>query len=242
MKRTAVRRRVARVVAKRPPLTGVSSLGAVKAEIVSAAQRMSASGLSPGRSGNVSTRVDGGMLITPTGMHYADMRPVDIVEVRNDGRVAPGQRVASSEWRVHLSLYKARVDIGAIVHTHSLNATALSCLHRGIPAFHYMVAEVGGDKIACAPYATYGSEELARFAVKAMGLRNACLLANHGAIAAGENLRAAYDLAVEVETLASQYARALQVGRPRILSAREMARVLEKFKTYGKQNEVKAKG
>jgi L-fuculose-phosphate aldolase len=172
-------------------------------------------------------------------MHYSEMRPSDIVEVRLDGRAAPGQRVASSEWRVHLAIYKARADAGAIVHTHSLNATALSCLHRDIPAFHYMVAEAGGDKIACAPYATYGTEELARFAVKALGPRRACLLANHGAVAVGETLRKAYELASEVEVLASQYARALQIGRPNLLSAREMARVIEKFKTYGKQTEVK---
>ena len=229
MKRTAVRRRVAH---RRPAATS-------RAEIISIAQRMSSSGLSPGRRGNVSVRIDGGMLITPTGMHYSEMRPSDIVEVRLDGRAAPGQRVASSEWRVHLAIYKARADAGAIVHTHSLNATALSCLHRDIPAFHYMVAEAGGDRIACAPYATYGTEELSRFAVKALGARRACLLANHGAVAVGETLRKAYELAGEVEVLASQYARALQIGRPVLLPSREMARVLEKFKAYGKQTEVK---
>jgi L-fuculose-phosphate aldolase len=237
VKRTAVRRRVARVLHKRSATPAPSS--GLRAEIISISQRMSTSGLSPGRSGNVSVRVDGGMLITPTGMHYSEMRPSDIVEVRMDGRVTPGQRVASSEWRVHLAIYKARDDVGAIVHTHSLNATALSCLHRGIPAFHYMVAEAGGDKIACAPYATYGTEELARFAVKALGPRRACLMANHGAVAVAETLRKAYELAGEVEALASQYARALMIGRPKILGAREMGRVIEKFKTYGKQTEVK---
>jgi L-fuculose-phosphate aldolase len=150
------------------------------------------------------------------------------------------ERVASSEWRVHLAIYKARPDVGAIVHTHSLNATALACLHRGIPAFHYMVAEFGGDRVVCAPYATYGSEDLARFTVKALGARHACLLANHGAIAVGETARQAYDRAAAVEALAAQYARARALGRPRILTAREMARVIEKFKTYGKQTEVKA--
>jgi L-fuculose-phosphate aldolase len=127
----------------------------------------------------------------------------------------------------------------AIVHTHSLNATALACAHRGIPAFHYMVAAFGGDRIACGPYATYGSEALARIAVKALAARHACLLANHGAVAVGETLRQAYERAGEVEALAAQYARALAIGRPRILNAREMARVVEKFKTYGKQTEVK---
>jgi L-fuculose-phosphate aldolase len=217
----------------------VSATPNLRSEIVALGQRMSSSGLSPGKSGNLSVRVDGGMLITPTGIPYTEMRAADIVEVRGDGRVQPGQRVASSEWRVHLAVYKARPDVGAIVHTHSLNATALACLHRGIPAFHYMVAEFGGEKVACAPYATYGSEDLARFAVKALGPRNACLLANHGSIALGESARQAYDRAAALEALAAQYARALQIGRPRILSGREMARVIEKFKTYGKQTPVK---
>ena len=239
MKRTAVRRRVARVLSKRAAV--VSATPNLRAEIVAVGQRMASSGLSPGKSGNLSVRVDGGMLITPTGIPYQEMRPADIVEVRLDGRVAPGQRVASSEWRIHLGVYKARPDVGAIVHTHSLNATALACLHRGIPAFHYMVAEFGGEKIACAPYATYGSDELARFAVKALGPRFACLMANHGAVAVGETLRQAYDRAAAVEALAAQYARTLMIGRPRVLSGREMARVIEKFKTYGKQTEVKSK-
>jgi L-fuculose-phosphate aldolase len=238
VKRTAVRRRVTRVLSKRAAVVSVTPN--LRSEIVAVGQRMSSSGLSPGKSGNLSVRVDGGMLITPTGIPYAEMRAADIVEVRADGRVQPGQRVASSEWRVHLGIYKARPDAGAIVHTHSLNATALSCLHRGIPAFHYMVAEFGGEKIACAPYATYGSEDLARFAVKALGPRNACLLANHGSIALGDSARQAYDRAAALEALAAQYARALQIGRPRILSGREMARVIEKFKTYGKQTPVKS--
>jgi L-fuculose-phosphate aldolase len=238
MKRTAVRR-VQRVLQKRAEPT-VATAG-VRAEIVSFGQRMSSSGLSPGKSGNISVRIEGGMLITPTGIGYHEMRGADIVEVRLDGRVPPGQRVASSEWQMHLAVYKARVDVGAIVHTHSLNATALCCVHRGIPAFHYMVAEFGGDRIACGPYATYGSEALARIVVKALGPRHGCLLANHGAVAVAETLRKAYERAGEIEALAAQYARALAIGRPRILNAREMARVVEKFKTYGKQTELKAK-
>lgn len=237
MKRTSVRRRVSRVLQKRVLAASVTS--GVRSELIAFALRMSSSGLSPGKSGNISVRVENGMLITPTGISYGELKPADIVEVRLDGRAASGQRVASSEWRVHLGIYKARADAGAVVHTHSLNATALSCLRRSIPAFHYMIAEFGGDRIACAPYATYGSEELARLAVKALGARDACLLANHGALAIGETLREAYERATALEALAGQYARALQIGRPRVLSGREMLRVLEKFKTYGRQTEVK---
>jgi L-fuculose-phosphate aldolase len=212
---------------------------ALRAEIISISQRMNSSGLTPGKSGNVSARTDSGMLITPTGMAYAELKPSDIVAVRNDGSAMAGQRVPSSEWRFHLAIYRAREDVEAIVHTHSLNATALACIHRPIPAFHYMVAVAGGDRILCAPYATYGTEALAKNVVRALGDRRACLIANHGAVAVGESLRKAYDLAWEVETLASQYARARQLGRPRLLSAREMNLVLERFKTYGKQTPVK---
>ncbi|MEQ1754599.1 MAG: class II aldolase/adducin family protein [Micropepsaceae bacterium] len=233
MTKTAVRRRVARVLQRRAQHVTASS--GLRSDMASLAQRMALSALSPGRSGNFSVRVDGGMLITPTGVAYQEIKASDIVEVRMDGSVSTGQRVASSEWRIHLGLYRARADAGAIVHTHSLNATALSCLRRGIPAFHYMVAEFGGDKITCSPYATYGTEELARLAVKAMGLRDACLLANHGAVTIGDDLRQAFERAQNLEALASQYARALQIGRPRLLSSREMKRVIEKLKSYGKQ-------
>ncbi len=212
---------------------------ALRGEIISTAQRMASSGLTPGKSGNVSARIDNGMLITPTGIPYGEIKPADIVAVRNDGTAMAGQRAPSSEWRFHLAIYKARDDVEAIVHTHSLNATALACIHRTIPAFHYMVAVAGGDRITCAPYATYGTEALAKNVVRALGDRRACLIANHGAIAVGETLRKAYDLAWEVETLSAQYARARQLGRPRLLSAREMNQVLEKFKTYGKQPPVK---
>ena len=221
------------------PQRRASSDIALRAEIISTAQRMGSSGLTPGKSGNVSARTDSGMLITPTGMPYGELKPSDIVAVRMDGTAMAGQRVPSSEWRFHLAIYKAREDVEAIVHTHSLNATALACIHRSIPAFHYMVAVAGGDRIVCAPYATYGTETLAKNVVRALGERRACLIANHGALAVGETLRKAYDLAWEVETLASQYARARQLGRPRILPAREMNLVIEKFKTYGKQAPVK---
>lgn len=216
-----------------------ASEAALRAEMISTAQRMTSTGLTPGKSGNVSARTDNGMLITPSGMAYGELKASDIVAMRNDGTAMAGQRVPSSEWRFHLAVYKAREDVEAIVHTHSLNATALACIHRNIPAFHYMVAVAGGDRIMCAPYATYGTEALAKNVVRALGERNACLIANHGAVAVGESLRRAYDLAWEVETLSAQYARARQLGRPRLLSAREMNLVLEKFKTYGKQTPVK---
>ena len=131
--------------------------------VIDTALAMSRSGLSPGRSGNVSRRWKGGMLITPTGMAYDEIRPRDIVFVDAKGAV-PGKRSRkpSSEWRFHLAAYRARPDMHAVVHTHSLNATVLACARKPIPAFHYMVAVAGGKDIPLVPYDTFGTEQLAR--------------------------------------------------------------------------------
>jgi L-fuculose-phosphate aldolase len=176
------------------------------------------------------------MVITPTGVAYNDLREGDLVLMQADSGVPERQLIPSSEWPFHLAIYAAREDARAIVHTHSPYATSLACLGRSIPAFHYMVAVAGGDRIDCAPYATFGTDELARRAVAALGSeRRACLLSNHGQIAIGATVEDALSLAEEVETLAAQYWRALQIGQPHILPADEMARVLEKFRTYGQQ-------
>lgn len=202
--------------------------------IISTGRKMNASGLNQGTSGNLSHRVEGGFLVTPTGMEYDSLRPEDIVLMRFDGSTE-GPRLPSSEWRFHRDIYVCRPEVQAVLHTHSLHSTAVSCLRRGIPAFHYMVAAAGGSSIRCAPYATFGTEELSRHAVAALEGRKACLLANHGLITVSANLAAAFKLAVEVETLAAMYLRALQAGEPVVLDEAEMAVVLEKFRTYGQQ-------
>jgi ribulose-5-phosphate 4-epimerase/fuculose-1-phosphate aldolase len=203
--------------------------------VIDTALAMSRSGLSPGRSGNVSCRWKTGMLITPTGMAYGEIRPRDIVFVNAKGNVPDKKsRKPSSEWRFHLAAYQARPDVKAVVHTHSLNATVLSCAHKPIPAFHYMVAVAGGNDIPLVPYDTFGTDELAQFVAAGLAQRNACLMANHGQIAIGANLGAALELAHEVEVLAKQYVKVLTlVGEPHILPDDEMARVLERFKNYG---------
>jgi L-fuculose-phosphate aldolase len=206
--------------------------------IISAGRRMNASGLNQGTSGNLSHRVENGFLVTPTGMEYDVLRPEDIVLMRFDGSYE-GERLPSSEWRFHRDILAARPEVGAVLHAHSMFCTTLACLRRGIPSFHYMVAMAGGADIRCAPYATFGTEELSRHAVAALEGRKACLLANHGMLALGKDLAATFKLAVEVETLAAMYWRALQVGEPVLLDAAEMAVVLEKFKTYGQQPEPK---
>lgn len=202
-------------------------------EVLETALAMSRSGLSPGRSGNVSRRYGDGMLITPSGVPYEMLTPETIVRVGVDGSVAPGQLVPSSEWRFHLSAYAARPDMGGVVHTHSMHATVLACAHRPIPAFHYMVAVAGGTTIPLVPYATFGTKKLARLVAKGLEARNACLMANHGQIAIGKTCAKALELATEVEVLAEQYWKVLCLGKPQVLDDEEMAHVLERFQSYG---------
>jgi L-fuculose-phosphate aldolase len=203
--------------------------------VLDTALAMSRSGLSPGRSGNVSARLHDGMLITPSGMLYELLTPDDIVQVAADGSVAAGQRKPSSEWHFHLAAYSARPDRHAIVHTHSMHATVLACAHKPIPAFHYMVAVAGGTDIPCVPYATFGTEDLARHVVSGLRARDACLMANHGQIAIAETLQGALELAHEVEALAEQYYKVLTLGAVQLLSEAHMAEMVERFKTYGQK-------
>jgi L-fuculose-phosphate aldolase len=204
---------------------------ALRKALIATAQSMQGLGINQGTSGNVSVRVDKGFLITPSALPYDRTKAADIVAVAPSGKTT-GTRKPSSEWRFHRDIYAARGEAGAIVHTHAPFATSLACLHMPIPRFHYMVAMAGGDDIACAPYATYGSQALSDHALTALEGRKACLLANHGMIAFGANLEAALALAVEVESLARQYWQALQVGKPRLLTRKQMAEVREKFADY----------
>ena len=209
---------------------------ALREAVVATALAMNAAGINRGKSGNVSARWrDGafdGFLVTPTGIPYDRTTPEQIVAMTLAGE-ARGTMLPSSEWRFHRDIYSARADAQAVVHTHAPFATTLACMHRGIPPFHYMIAVAGGKDIRCAPYATFGTQELSDHAVAALAGRRACLLANHGMIAFGASLDAALALAVEVETLAEMYWRALQIGEPALLPDAEMDRVLEEFATYG---------
>lgn len=208
----------------------------LRQEIIDTALAMSHEGLSPGASGNISARWESGMLITPSGMAYDDLIPEDIVHVDGQGKPVVGARMPSSEWRFHLAAYAARPDAQAIVHAHSLYATALACARKPIPAFHYMVAVAGGMDIPLADYATFGTKALADNVAAALKERKACLMANHGQIACGGSLERALALAREVEALAAQYIAALQAGGPVLLEEAEMRRVLARFETYGQQD------
>lgn len=214
-------------------MAGLSHLKQRRA-VIAAAQRLNPLGINQGTSGNVSVRAGDGLLITPSGLPYDGLKPSQIVWMDLDGRYDRKWQ-PSSEWRFHCDILRARPDIEAVVHTHAAKATALACLRRGIPAFHYMVAVAGGADIRCAPYATFGTAALSAHALAALDGRRACLLANHGLIACGHTLDKALALAVEVETLADMYLQALSVGEPVLLDDAEMARVLRKFETYGRQ-------
>ncbi|MEZ2406779.1 L-fuculose-phosphate aldolase [Bosea sp. OAE752] len=208
---------------------------ALRAEIVGVAQAIDRAGFCPSKSGNVSARFEGGLLVTPSGLPYAQTKPEDLIHLSLDGAVLSGARKPSSEWPFHVEIYKARPDAQAIVHTHSPRATALSCTRRGIPAFHYMIALCGGADVRCADYATFGTPELATNAVQALEGRKAVLLANHGVIALGGSLAGAHQIVAEVENLAGQYLDILAAGlEPVILDTEEMARVSAKFAGYGK--------
>jgi L-fuculose-phosphate aldolase len=205
----------------------------VRAAIVATARRMSELGLTHGTSGNISVRMTDGMLVTPSNVPFAELTAGDVVALTLPGEpLAVTPRRASTEWRMHAGIYTTRDDVQAIVHTHSPYATALSCLRRGIPAFHYMVAVAGGADIPCTEYALFGSGELACHAAGALARRDACLLANHGVMAVGDTPAAALALAVEVETLAQQYCIALQAGEPVLLSDAQMHDALEAFTDY----------
>ena len=208
----------------------------LRAEVIATAIAMNAAGINRGKAGNVSARLVragfDGFLVTPTGMPYAELAPEDIVAITLAGEPA-GERAPSSEWRFHRDIYASRADANAIVHAHAPFATTLACLDRGIPAFHYMIAVAGGDDIRCAPYATFGTQALSDHAVAALAGRRSCLLAHHGMIALGATLADALALAVEVESLAELFWRALQVGEPALLPPDEMAVVIARFATYG---------
>jgi L-fuculose-phosphate aldolase len=200
--------------------------------IIDACLRMNAIGINQGTSGNISLRHDAGMLITPTSLPYEEMTPEQIVLMDFDGGFAPAQK-PSSEWRFHLDILKARPEVNAVVHAHPPYATTLAIMGRAIPPVHYMIAAAGGDTIRCAPYATFGTEQLSRHAVSALEGRLACLLAHHGMIAIGPSLARAMWLAVEVEALARQYHGCLQIGTPPLLSRAEIDNVRERMKGYG---------
>lgn len=203
-------------------------------QVAACARRSVALGLNQGTSGNVSARSEAGFWITPSGRDMTELTGRDMVPMTLDGQAPEGLK-PSSEWRFHRDIYAAFPEARAVVHAHSPFAVALACLRRGLPPFHYMVAMAGGTDIRCAAYATFGTQALSDAVIAALQDRRACLMANHGLVAWGRSLNAALALAVEVEALCGQYLRACQAGAPVLLTDKEMAGVMERFKDYGSQ-------
>lgn len=199
-------------------------------------KRLVEAGLTKGTGGNLSVfdRAQGYMAITPSGIDFFEIKPEDIVIMNLAEEVCEGTRTPSSEWEMHLLLYRERTDIDAVIHAHVKYATVLGCLRQNLPAAHYMIAVAGPD-VRCADYATYGTHELAVNAAKGMENRKAVILANHGILSGAADLLNAFNIIEEVEYCAEIYVKAKAIGEPVILPEDEMARMAEKFKTYGQR-------
>lgn len=215
------------------------NLLAARQQIVDYGLKMVSSGLTTGSGGNLSILdVESDLIaIGPSGIDYANVGVEDVVIVNRDGEVVEGQWKPSSELSFHLALYQQRPEITAVVHTHSVYATTMACLNWEIPAVHYLVA-FSGDKVPLAPYATFGSDDLATSVADHIGSYNALLLANHGLVAIGTDMSSAFNVAEEIELVARIYYQAKSIGQPVLVAADEMERVVEKFASYGQQDEA----
>jgi L-fuculose-phosphate aldolase len=202
-----------------------------RAEVADTCRRMLRDGLVTGTSGNVSVRVGELVAITPTGVPYGSLTAEDVVVVDLAGAVVEAARGPSSELPTHLSIYRA-TDAGAIVHTHSMYATTVGAVRDELPAVHYAINALGGP-VRVAPYATFGTGELAAAVTDALDGRTAALLRNHGAVAVGGSLAAAYDRAVRLEWLCELYWRAALLGAPAVLSAAQLADADEQARRKG---------
>ncbi len=211
--------------------------------VVEYGKKMSAAGLSTGTSGNISiyNAEKGLMAISPSGMDYFSTTPEDIVITDLDAHIVDGIRKPSSEWALHTIFYKTRPEARAVVHTHSVYCTTFAVLNQPIRAVHYVIGDANACEVPCAPYQTFGTEELAEAAAKTCGEGSAVLLGNHGLVVYGGSIKSAYSLACNVEYIAELQYRAMCVGTPNVLSDADMAVVMEKFKSYG-QNPGKKTG
>ncbi|GAA1834570.1 class II aldolase/adducin family protein [Pseudonocardia ailaonensis] len=205
-------------------------LGDERVRIVECCRRMAAAGLTVGTSGNVSERRGELVAVTPTGVDYDRLAPEEVSVVDLVGGSVEGLE-PSSELPMHLAVYRA-TDAAAVVHTHPLHATALSTVADELPGIHYLVMRLGGP-VRVAPYARYGSTELAEGSVRALEDRSAVLLRNHGATTYGATLAQAYERAELLEWLCALYHRASQLGTPSILGDAELAEAAAALSDYG---------
>lgn len=213
-------------------------------EIVRACRKLSAAGLMVGTAGNVSVLAGDLVAVTPSGVDYAELAARDIGVHRLDGTPVEAPLAPTSELPLHLAVYGEYAGTGAgtvagpgtaaIVHTHSVAATAVATLGDELPPIHYYVAMFGGT-VRVAPYATYGTDELASNAVQALRGRTACLLGSHGAVTTGQDLKTAYDRSVYLEWVCDVYLRAAAAGTPRLLPPGEIEAVAAKLASYGQR-------
>lgn len=200
-------------------------------------RKMSMAGLSHGTAGNLSIfdKESGWMAISPSGVDYFEINAEDIVVLDLEGNVVEGKYKPSSEYNLHGSFYKEKMDMGcrAIVHTHSDYATNLSCMGEPIRAIHYVIASAGTDLIPLCPYTTFGTPELAKLAVDTCKEGRAVLLANHGLVAFGANLSKAFSLASNLEYLAKLQWQCMCAGKMNVLSREQIEKVMQRFRTYG---------
>lgn len=217
----------------------------LRAEVAATARRMISSGLVKGTSGNVSARTpEGDVLVTPSGLDYAELGPEDVVLVDLDGDLLDGAWKPSTETPMHTGVYRARSEVGGIVHTHSRYSTTLACLGWEIPPVHYMLTTLADDgRVPLAPYVLYGTEELARRVVEALGENGAaCLLRNHGTITVGESPAQAFVRTEVLEEMAEIYYRARIAGEPILLTPEEVGEVAAKISGYGKAKSTSEDG
>ena len=193
-------------------------------------------GLVVNTSGNVSVRIDDIVVITPSGLSYEDLEARDIMVLDLDGKPVSGDLLPSSETPLHLSVYASNPNIRAIVHTHSVYATAVSTLVKELPAIHYQIADLGGP-VPVAPYQTFGSPELAAAVTDAIRGRNAALMQNHGSLTVGNTVDQALARSVTLEWLAQVYLVALQSGTPSIIDEEEIERVHQQQTRLGKERQ-----
>lgn len=206
----------------------------IRQKMIATALEMTRQGINQGTAGNISHRIEDGLLITPTSLPYERMVPEDIVAMKWDGTYS-GRNRPSSEWRFHRDILKNRDDMNVVLHNHATYTTVLAVHERGIPPFHYMTAVAGGHDIRVSKYATFGTQELSDEVLIALKDRFACIMGHHGMITMGKSLDKALALAIEVETLAKMYVHALAIGEPPHLSAEEMDKVIEQIRrmSYG---------
>jgi L-fuculose-phosphate aldolase len=199
--------------------------------VAAAAARLAAEGRVTGTAGNLSERAGELVAVTPTGARLDAITPADVAVVDLDGEQQDGELAPTSELGLHLGVYE-RYDAGAVVHTHGQFATALGCVLDELPVVHYQMLALGGT-VRVAPYATFGTPELAELTLEALEGRSAALMANHGAIAYGPDLDIAMAQSELLEWACQLYWRAAAVGAPRTLGAAEQLEFVETVSRRG---------